>query len=237
MDKLEFNKIFFPRNTDDIFKLAIMFSRHGKVSLASQEILFYSNDSMAHAQLAYIEMYNELIDYTCKWLQGLDTLKNENDWMCHRNRLSTRFKLTKRVNLESVEQFFNKNKKVFPEKFIHNTGVLWNNAVYLAEGNKYKNESNDNTWKLWDVLIKYKEERNEEIIGNKALLKEFQKIIKYRKEDEFFDSQRVILTSAILKEIDKIEKDLSIIFFKDELKGELNIISSIINPMRKRLKI
>jgi hypothetical protein len=237
MDSLEFNKVLFPRNTDNIFKLAVMFSRYGKVSLASQEILFYSNDAAVHSHLSYIEMYNESVDYICKWLQGLDALKNENDWMCHRNRLITRFKLTGQVNNSSVEHFFKKNKDVFPEKFIHNTGVLWNNAVRLAKDDSYINASNENTWKLWDVLVKYKEGRNEEIIGNKALLKEFNKIVKYRKEDEFFDSQRVILTPEILSEIGTIEKNLSRIFFKKELDNELNIVSSIINPIRKRLKL
>jgi hypothetical protein len=232
MDSLEFNKTFFPRNTDEMFKLAVMFTRHPPISLTTQEILFFSNHPI---YLTYTEMYNEFRETTSHWILGLDKLKDETDWQFHRNKLLTRFKMTKRVNDEAIDQFFRNNNDI-PVRFVFNTAIIWNNAVYLAENDKYKNEANKNTWKLWDTLVKYKEDNYDEIIGDKNSLKEFNKVVTYRKEDEFLNSQKASLTENNLIYIEKVRSDLSTIFFKENLKDELGN-PSIISSIRKRLKL
>jgi hypothetical protein len=210
MDSLEFNKTFFPRNTDEIFKLAVMFTKYPAISLTTQETLFFSNHPI---YLTYTEMYNEMREATNHWILGLDKLKDETDWQFHRSKLLTRFKMTKKVNDENIDKFFRNNTNI-PDRFIHSTAVLWNNAVYLADNDKYKNEANGNTWKLWDTLVKYKEGNYEAIIGNNKHLKEFNKVVDYRKDDDFFNRQRTILTEENLNYIEKVRNDLSTIFFK-----------------------
>lgn len=232
MDNLEFNKTFFPRNTDGVFKLAVMFTRYPAISLTTQESLFFSNNPI---YLTYTEMYNELREATNKWILGLDNLKDESDWEFHRRKLLTRFKMTKQVNDKAIVEFFKNNTNIY-DQFIHNTAVIWNNAVYLAKEDKYKNESNKNTWKLWDVLVKYKEGKNDDITGDKTYIKEFNKVVNYRKDDEFFVSQRVILTEDNLTHIEKVRNELTTIFFKEELKDELGK-TSIISAIKKRLKL
>lgn len=237
MEKIEFNKKLFIRNDDDAFKIAVMFTRYGQIPKSYQEVLFFANKDIVKGGvnfLAFTEMYNETISYVDNWILGLDALKDEFDWEFHRSKLLTRFLTQKRIQYESVYEELGKTYES-TANILRNALILWSNGICWAEESSYKHTASPKLWELWDILVKYREGLLEEIKGSEKHHKEFQKLIKYRNTNEFYKDrqERLIDHPDLFKEVEKIEKDLEIIFFKDKLSKEIPIISAI----KKRLKI
>lgn len=236
-DRIEFNKALFVRNDDNAYKMAVMFSRYPEISKERQETLFFANKSLIKNKfnpLAYSELFNETIRYTNNWILELDNLKDEFDWEVHRTKIITRFGLKNTIDTkDEISNFMKANGHEREAQIIFNTAVAWNNSVYFARNDKYKDTSDSRTWELWEIINQYKEGNLDAIRGDKKHLKELSKIINYRKNDKFFSEQLIALTPEDLKLISQLEKSLSTIFFKEELTKEIPIISSI----RKRLKL
>jgi len=230
-EKVDFNRCFFVRNDDQIFKAAVMLSRFPEISQVTQEILFFANkkiikDNMNY--LAYTEMFNETILYARNWLLELDLLKDEFDWEFHRSKLATRFNLMQPIeSKDNLLQHMEKNGHKREGIIIYNSMVSWNNAIYYGRNDKYKDNSNSKKWELWNILVKYKNDKIDQISGDKSHLKELKEVIKYRKEDKFFSDQHATLSNENLAQIDKLENALSTIILKEELTKEIPIISSI----------
>lgn len=239
-ERIDFNRALFVRNDDNAYKIAVMFSRFPEISQARQEILFFANKKIIKDNinfLAYTELFNENLKYTNNWLLELDMLKDEFDWEFHRSKLITRFALKDTINnTKEIMEYMKNNGHTNDGILIHNTAVAWNNGVLRAKNDKYKDNSDARAWELWEILIKYKNDNLNAITGDKKHLKELSEIIQYRKEDKFFDEQRVPLTDKDLLIIKELETTLSKIFFKEELNGELNK-ETLISSIRKRLKL
>jgi hypothetical protein len=218
-----------------------MISRFPEISQTKQELLFFANKKAIKDNfnlLAYTEVFNETLNYTTKWILELDNVKDEFDWEFHRSKLLTRFVLaTPIMNIDYVlnqlEKNMNSNDFHIIKGTMVSTSVAWNNAIYYARNDQYKDESNPQTWELWEIINHYKNDNLDAISANKKHLKEFSKIIKYRKNDNFFDGQRVNLTDKDLRLIEELENKLSKVIFKEELTKEIPIISAV----RKRLKL
>jgi hypothetical protein len=236
-ERIDFNRAIFVRNDDNAYKIAVMFSRFPEISKARQEILFFAHKSLMRNNinfLTYTELFNETLNYTNNWLLELDNLKDEYDWEFHRSKLLTRFSLKSTIDDTVQIMEFMKNQGHTNEGIlIHNTAVSWNNGIYYAKKDKYKDNSDSTTWELWDIIKKYKKGDLDTISGNKQHLKELRKLIKYRKQDKFFDDHRSTLTDKDFGMIEELENTLSKIIFKEELTKEIPIISAV----RKRLKL
>jgi hypothetical protein len=236
-DRIEFNKALFVRNDDNAYKMAVMFSRYPEISKERQEILFFANKNIIKNKfnpLAYSELFNEAIRYSNNWLLELDTLKDEFDWEIHRTKILTCFGLKNTIDSkDEISKFMKANGHEREANIIYNTAVAWNNAIYFARNDKYKDTSDSRTWELWEIINQYKDGNLDAITGDKKHIKELNKIVNYRKNEKFFTEQLIGLTPQELKLIEELEKSLSTIFLKEELKKEIPIISSI----RKRLKL
>jgi hypothetical protein len=234
MDNLDFYKKFFVRNDDTAFKIAIMFSQYSKIDTSRQSLLFYANKDIVKKGvnfLTFTDMFNETLAYTNNWLLDLESVKDEFDWEFHRSKLLTRFSTQRLIDFQSVyEKLWDADKST--ANLIRNISILWNNSIHLVNENSYRNTASPKLWELWDILVKYNKGDYDNIKGDEWHQKEFKNVIKYRNQNAFYkDRQATLEQDADL--VEKVQKGLDSIMFKDILAKELPIISTI----RKRLKI
>lgn len=249
MDNIKFNKILFVKNDDIAFQLAVMITLHKPIDRSVQEILFFANQDIVKNKvnyLTYTEMFNELQHYATQWLHDLDIIKDDNDWNFHRSKLLTRCSMLKRIDTPDIITYLINNNQQYVAGVIRSTSIAWNNSIYFVEkDNAYKPSifsmsfgDNQKLWDVWDILKKYKKGDFESINGEKSHLKELTKILNYRKEHTFFKEQQLYLNPEDLAYIEKMEKDLSNIFFKNSIENNvLKKDDSIINNLKKKLKM
>lgn len=236
-NRYAFNRAFFVRNDDLVFKIAVMFSRYQKIDLAVQETLFFCNNSIVIGKvnyLAFTEMFNETLEYTKKWIIDLDSVKDEFDWEFHRSKLLTRFSTQKPIDIKKVIDLLSENHKKVANS-IRNTSILWNNAIYFSELEEYSKRDNK-LWKLWNCLSKYNK-GDSDIEVDTQYLKIFKNVSYYRNENDFYTERSEILTLEQQKLAQRIENDLNTIYLKNTLDNKLENKDSFLGKIKKRLKI
>lgn len=242
MDDITFNKSFFPRYNDELFKTAVYFTKNSKISLAIQEFLFFARqDGILRDKtslLSFVEVFNETQDYVNNWFLGLDILNSEADWWYHKNKLITRFKLFQEVNIDEIEKFYANFKAQYPNEviLIRNSAIIWGNTLYKIDSYSYeKNEDgNKNKWILWKNLVNYRIKDLDRIQGYPELITDFKKMIKNRSTDSDYSQSYANLNDKdSLNKIEEIVGDFEIILLNRNIKNKVPLLETV----KKKLKI
>jgi len=239
MDILSFNRNFFSRNDDYVYKIAVMITRREPIPTHVQEFLFFSNkDSIVKGVnlLSFTELFNELHIYTSQWLLQLTNLTDEFDWEFHRSKLLTRLEFLHPISSDKIESIYSRYSFTEPQiaNILKYSTIVWSNSEFHTQHTKYFINKNTQVWDLWKSLSLYSKSEFDSITKMDDLSKLFSKIIHYRKNDNFYKDFNINLNSSELsQEIDLIYKNLSIINLKNNLETDIPFYSKI----KKVLKI
>lgn len=227
MQNLDFNRKFFARSNAYIYKTALMFTNYGSTQMDVLEFLFFARKDAIVDDinwLTFLEDFNDKYTFTNKWIQELDNVSSEDDWLCHSSVLKTKF-----LNCNPIKNPANVVRKFKDEKrisaAINNGAVLWNNMVYGVQKAEYLKAS-EKTWMLWDTLLKIRDERTDFQHQDKSIIEEFEKIMHHRKVDDFYIKHKIAYNG---KEdfVDSVRKKLEIVVSKNQLENTLSIKDSI----------
>lgn len=234
MNEYEFNRSLFVRNSDEIFKIAVMITKYNLVGKDVQEFLFFANKSIVVNGinfLTFTEIFNELNEYTKKWISDLSNVTDEFDWSFHRSKLLTRLGVSQTINQETYEKVCKKLEEDHPSeaRTLRNMSIIWNNSTYLAFNAKYFEEKNKKVWELWSVLKKYSQGNCDDIFADEDIGSQLSRVIKYRNENDFYKKYAIQLSNnnELFNEVQQIEKNLSIILFKQKLSAEIPILGKL----------
>lgn len=239
MENLDFNRNFFSRNDDYVYKIAVMITRREPIPLHVHEFLFFSNkDSIVRGinLLSFVELFNELHQYTTQWLLQLNNLTDEFDWEFHRSKLLTRLEFLHPISSDKIETIYSKYKTIEHQiaSVLKYSTIVWSNSEFHTQHAKYLSNKNPQIWELWKTLSLYSNFQFDLITKNDDLSKLFSKIIDYRKTDNFYKDFNINLNSNELsQEIELIQKNLSIIYLKNNLEKDIPFYAKI----KKVLKI
>lgn len=227
MKNLDFNRKFFARSNAYIYKIALMFTNYGSTQMDIMEFLFFARKDAIVDDinwLTFLEDFNDKYAFTNKWIQELDNVSSEDDWLFHSSVLKTKFLNCNPIkNPENAVRKFKDEKRVAAA--ISNGAVLWNNMVYGVQQAEYLKGS-EKTWMLWDTLLKIRDERDDFTYQDKSVLEEFDKIMHHRKVDGFYVKHKIGYNG---KEdfVDSMRKNIEIVVSKNQLENTLSIKDSL----------
>lgn len=221
MNSIEFNKIFFPRNNDRVYQLALMFTKYGSARNDVLEYLFFANHEAIVSGvnlLSFLEQFNENFNYTLNWIKDLTNVNNEADWVVHRSKLITKFCFYKDINAKKALEKFQNETRVFVA--IRNASILWNNFVNNIEYIKYAPEPKI-TWELWDILKSIEQYKRLEVAVNDSHLNHFSSILKNRANDEFCKNNKIGYEAENKEDLEEMTKKIGLLLFKGGLENKL----------------
>lgn len=222
MNDIEFNKMFYPRNNDRVYQLALMFTKYGSAQTDVLEYMFFANnDAIVSGMnwLEFLEQFNSYFNYTLTWIKDLDQIENENDWFLHRSKIVSKFRLSREVDASKVLDKFKSEPRVISA--LRNGSILWNNFITNTYDTKYKPDP-EITWELWKILRAIKNGVSPGVVVEDKHLKHFSKILNHRAKDEFCVNNRVNFEPKDKEDLSDMTKKIGMLIFRDGLKEKLS---------------
>lgn len=228
MESLQFNRSFFSRNNDDLFKIAVYFTKDTKFNPSVKEFLCSMKEKGFLSEnlnlLGLVDDYIFLYENIEQWFNDLDNVESENDWDTHKSSLLNKFNSCKMVNFYEVESFYHKVKSCNHNEAIllRNRIAIYGNALHGAKEYSFEtNKDIDNEkWLLWKDMVKYKRKEIDNMSDNSNLLIKLNEVVSYRRNDrEYNESCAALYDKESVSYLKKMEEDFNTILFKKKMES------------------